>query len=301
MNGVLNIYKEKGYTSFDVVAKLRGILHMRKIGHTGTLDPNAEGVLPVCIGNATSLCEILTEKTKTYEAVIKFGLVTDTQDTTGKVIEEHPVDFTKEAVYHVIRTFVGEYDQIPPMYSAIKVNGKRLYELAREGKEIERKPRRITIYSIDILDQLENDEITIRVNCSKGTYIRTLCHDIGEKLLCGACMKSLIRIQSGQFDLKDSLKLKEIEKLAEEGRINEVLISTEDIVSFKKINIRAEYEKFLKNGNKLTPDQVSGLDCTINQAEDAELFKVYDTESRFSAIYRYDLNKGEFRPYKMFL
>ena len=188
-NGIINVYKEIGFTSHDVVAKLRGILRTKKIGHTGTLDPNAEGVLPVCVGKATKLCEFLLEKSKTYRATMVLGKVTDTQDITGKVLAEKEVAVTKEQIVDTIESFIGGYDQIPPMYSALKVKGKKLYELARQGIEVERKPRFIMLDDIKILDISEDlCHITIDVSCSKGTYIRTLCHDIGDRLGCGACM-----------------------------------------------------------------------------------------------------------------
>ena len=196
MDGVLNIRKEKGYTSFDVVAKLRGILHMKKIGHTGTLDPEAEGVLPVVLGKATKLVDLLTEKQKTYEALLHLGLETDTQDMTGTVLEEKPVEVTEEEVRTVIRSFLGEQQQIPPMYSALKVDGKKLYELAREGKIVERKPRAVQFYEIEI-KKIELPYVRFSVTCSKGTYIRTLCHDIGQKLGCGGCMEELLRTDLG--------------------------------------------------------------------------------------------------------
>ena len=184
-HGIINVYKEKGFTSHDVVAKLRGICKQKKIGHTGTLDPEAVGVLPVCLGSATKLCDMLTDKTKEYVAVLKLGVVTDTQDLTGTILEEHPVTVTEEQIREVIFSFQGDQLQIPPMYSALKVNGKKLYELAREGKEVERAARPITIHEIEILKE-ELPEITIRVSCSKGTYIRTLCHDVFASS-CHAC------------------------------------------------------------------------------------------------------------------
>ena len=186
MDGILNIYKEKGYTSHDVVAKLRGILKTKKIGHTGTLDPDAQGVLPVCVGRATKLCDMLTDKDKAYETVMLLGKTTDTQDITGSVLSESELgeDITAEKVTEVINSFVGEYMQVPPMYSALKVNGKKLYELARSGIEVERKARKVYIHSIEIKD-ISLPRVTMTVNCSKGTYIRTLCHDIGETLGAG--------------------------------------------------------------------------------------------------------------------
>ena len=214
INGVLNVNKEKGYTSHDVVAKLRGITHQKKIGHTGTLDPAATGVLPVCLGKATKLCDMLTDKDKVYEAVLLLGISTDTQDISGTVLkEQETADLDESQVEEAILSFRGSYDQIPPMYSALKVNGKKLYELAREGKTVERKPRRVTISEIEILS-MELPRARIRVECSKGTYIRTLCHDIGEKLGCGGCMEKLIRTRVDRFTIGDSLRLSEVEALA---------------------------------------------------------------------------------------
>ena len=183
-NGVINVYKEPGYTSFDVVAKLRGILKQKKIGHTGTLDPAATGVLPVCLGNATKLCDMLTDKDKEYVAELLLGVETDTQDTTGEVLSRREVNMSEEQVRLAAESFVGAYNQVPPMYSALKVNGKKLYELAREGKEIERKSRTIEVYDIRIRQFLPPDRVEIDVDCSKGTYIRTLCSDIGKALGC---------------------------------------------------------------------------------------------------------------------
>lgn len=192
VNGILNVYKEKGYTSHDVVAKLRGIVGQKKIGHTGTLDPDAEGVLPVCLGRATKVCDMLTEKDKTYEAVLLLGKETDTQDISGTVLRVGETEgLTQEQVKDCVMSFVGEYDQIPPMYSALKVNGKKLYELAREGKTIERKSRKVEIKEIRILE-MALPRVRMEVSCSKGTYIRTLCHDIGEKLGCFGCMEAKI-------------------------------------------------------------------------------------------------------------
>ncbi|HAB61503.1 MAG TPA: tRNA pseudouridine(55) synthase TruB, partial [Lachnospiraceae bacterium] len=232
INGIINIYKEKGFTSHDVVAKLRGITRQKKIGHTGTLDPDATGVLPVCLGNATKLCDLLTDKDKEYETVLLLGKVTDTQDITGEVLQESEVQVTEDQVREVVNSFVGEIEQIPPMYSALKVNGRKLYELAREGKVIERKPRPITIHSITILDiKLTDDchEIRMRVECSKGTYIRTLCHDIGEALGTGGCMKSLVRTKVSKFLLADAITLEEAQKLQQEDRLVDHVIPVEDM------------------------------------------------------------------------
>ena len=192
INGIINVYKERGYTSHDVVAKLRGILKQKKIGHTGTLDPEAQGVLPVCLGKGTKVCELLTDKQKEYRAVMRLGIETDTQDMTGTVLREAKVDCSEDEIRSCVEGFVGVQEQIPPMYSALKVNGKKLYELARQGIEVERKSRRITIEKITI-ERIDLPEVVMTVKCSKGTYIRTLCHDIGQSLGCGGCMSDLVR------------------------------------------------------------------------------------------------------------
>ena len=228
MDGIINVYKEKGFTSHDVVAKLRGILRMKKIGHTGTLDPAAEGVLPVCLGKGTRLCDMLTDKTKTYRAVLLLGKETDTQDTTGAVQAEYPVHVTEEEVREAILSFLGDYMQIPPMYSALKVNGKKLYELARQGKEVEREARPVQILDIQI-ESIELPRVTFSVSCSKGTYIRTLCYDIGRRLGCGGCMESLLRTRVDCFVLEDSLTLSQIEKLRDAGRVEEHVVPVEGV------------------------------------------------------------------------
>ena len=209
-DGVINVYKEPGYTSFDVVAKLRGILHQKKIGHTGTLDPQAEGVLVVCLGKATRLCDILPDHDKEYEAVLLLGTTTDTEDMTGTVLERKPVNVSEGAVREAVESYIGTYDQIPPMYSAIKVNGQKLYDLARQGQTVERKPRSVTIYTLEILE-MDLPRVRLRIRCSRGTYIRSLCRDIGEKLGCGGCMEHLMRTGACGFRAEKSLRLSEIE------------------------------------------------------------------------------------------
>ena len=206
INGLINIYKEPGFTSHDVVSKLRGIVKQKKIGHTGTLDPDAEGVLPVCLGKATKLCDMLAGETKTYEAVLLLGVTTDTQDAGGIIRESRPVSCTEEEVRRCAEAFLGEQLQVPPMYSALKQNGKKLYELAREGKEVERAARPVHFYEITVM-KTELPRAWLRVTCSKGTYIRTLCHDIGEALGCGGCMEHLTRTRVGRFEWKDAFRL----------------------------------------------------------------------------------------------
>lgn len=294
-NGIINVYKEKGYTSHDVVAKLRGILKQKKIGHTGTLDPEAEGVLPVCLGKATKLCDLLTDKDKTYEACLRLGIQTDTQDMTGKVLREAEVSVSEEEVRKEILSFLGEYDQIPPMYSALKVNGKKLYEYAREGIEVERKPRRVTIYSIEIT-KIELPRVWFRVACSKGTYIRTLCNDIGEKLGCLGCMETLVRTRASVFEMKDSLKLSEIEKLRDEEKIESVLFPLDAMFqNMACATVKRKYNKLLYNGNPLA------LEFLENEYVKDSNIRIYDKENHFIGIYSWHEKNEQYQPVKLFL
>ena len=304
MNGILNVYKEPGFTSHDVVAKLRGICKQKKIGHTGTLDPEASGVLPVCLGSATKLCDLLTEKDKDYRAVMLLGCETDTQDTTGTVISEHEVTASEEEVRDAILSFTGPYDQIPPMYSALKVNGQKLCDLARAGKVVERKSRRITIHSIEI-EEICLPRVTMKVLCSRGTYIRTLCHDIGQKLGCGGAMEKLVRTRSGRFGLEEAYKLSEIQKLSDEGRLEEILMPVENVfeglLAVQAIGIG---QKLLENGNPLECRHVkllSGetpLDCA---PEDGTQVRVYDENGHFTGVYAWRKAEERLKPVKMFL
>ena len=218
LSGILNVYKESGYTSNDVVAKLRGILHQKKIGHAGTLDPAATGVLPVLLGSATRLSDLVMEHEKTYRAVLLLGVTTDTQDMTGSVLSVSDAIPEENMVRETVRSFIGGYDQLPPMYSAKKVGGKKLYDLAREGKTVPRQTAPVVIHDIRI-EKMDLPEVTFSVDCSKGTYIRTLCHDIGQKLGCGGAMKELTRTRAGQFFLEDALTLDQIQELAGQGRV----------------------------------------------------------------------------------
>ncbi len=304
INGVINVYKEKGYTSHDVVAKLRGILGQKKIGHTGTLDPDAEGVLPVCLGRATKLCDMLTDKNKTYEAVLLFGKTTDTQDISGKVLEEKDTGLlTVEKIEECIQAYIGEYDQIPPMYSALKVNGKKLYELAREGKVVERRARRVQIYDIRIR-KIEIPRVTMEVTCSKGTYIRTLCHDIGQDLGTGACMEQLLRTRVSRFELKDSLKLGEIEALKQAGRIMEIVIPVDQMfLQYPAFCVDREHAAYAYNGNLLKAGFMKKIQTAVTESdsEDRTKARVYDEDGRFIGIYCYDEKRREYKLEKMFL
>ena len=296
MDGIINVYKEKGYTSHDVVAKMRGILKMKKIGHTGTLDPDAAGVLPVCLGKGTRLCDLLTDKTKTYKAVLLLGKVTDTQDITGAVLSESPVVTDERQVEETILGFLGHYEQIPPMYSALKVNGKKLYELARAGKEIERQPRPVEILAIEV-NEIDLPRVTMTVSCSKGTYIRTLCHDIGRKLGCGGCMESLLRTRVDRFYLEDSLTLSQIESFRDQGIIETYIVPVEEIFNeYPLLRIRESADKLVHNGNPFLPEHTEGEGCLQHG-----WVRVYDSREQFIGIYEYDSEKKRYQPRKIFL
>lgn len=298
INGVINVYKEAGYTSHDVVAKLRGILKIKKIGHTGTLDPEAEGVLPICIGNATKLCDLITDKQKEYQGVLKLGVRTDTQDMTGKIIQSYDgdINFSQKEIEEVVQGFVGNISQIPPMYSALKVNGKKLYDLARQGIEVERKPRNITIHYINI-DEVNMPYVTMTIGCSKGTYIRTLFNDIGDKLKTYGAMEELLRTKSGNFVLDNTIKLSEIECLIKEDALMncDSFITTDEVLSdFQKIHLKDEYKRFVMNGNMIDAKMIDE-DILV-----AGSYRVYIDSDRFVALYKTEDAKT-FVPEKMFL
>lgn len=296
ISGIINVYKEKGFTSHDVVAKMRGILRQKKIGHTGTLDPEAEGVLPVCLGAGTKLCDMLTDTGKTYRAVLLLGQTTDTQDTTGTVLTRGEVTCSEEQVKTGILSFLGAYDQIPPMYSALKVQGKKLYELARAGVEVERAARRVTIHEIRI-EKVELPEVTFTVSCSKGTYIRTLCHDVGARLGCGGCMKSLTRIRVGSFAIENSLKLAEIEALRDREELMKHIVPVDQMFpELLQAHVLPEFDKLIKNGNPMKRRQ---LRENPNPSVHSRL-RVYDEQENFYGIFRWDEKKKYFMPEKMF-
>ena len=393
-HGMLTVYKEAGYTSSDAVARLRGILRMRKIGHTGTLDPDAEGVLPMCLGNATRICELIADREKEYLAVMRLGVVTDTQDMSGEILSQIPEEQipaillqtnadvtaiakgnpelntdeiaeaiakgnpvlnadeakegdpeatakekTEDSVNRRIReaaaAFTGEIDQIPPMYSARKVNGKRLYDMARKGITVERKARRITIYSLDI-EKIELPLVTMRVRCSKGTYIRTLCEDLGKALGTGAAMQSLLRTRVGQFTLQEARTLDELEHIAKtEPEQLLPLIRPVDsfFVDLPAASCSPDALRLLKNGNTLTTDEFRFLtaeedprkdfraeekDKTIEEAADLvfdtaslpgiqpgeKVIRMYDADGIFYCLYKNNplgRNCGLYSAYKMFL
>lgn len=300
-NGIMNVYKEAGYTSHDVVARLRGICKMKKIGHTGTLDPDAVGVLPVCFGSGTKLCDLLTDWDKEYVAVLRLGVETDTQDLSGQVLfqaeEETLGQLAQEQVRESILSFLGGYEQVPPMYSALKVNGKKLYELARAGKEVERRPRTVQIRELEILE-MNLPTVRFQVVCSKGTYIRTLCHDIGKKLGCGGAMASLTRSRVGMFGIEEALRLSEIEKLRDENKISNVIIPPDAVFrECREVKASSGARRLLENGNKIPVSMLSAGALL----QEGERMRMYDESGRFYGIYEYYADTNEARPVKMFL
>ncbi|MEG1295391.1 MAG: tRNA pseudouridine(55) synthase TruB [Niameybacter sp.] len=287
LSGIINIYKEKGFTSHDVVAKARGILRERKIGHTGTLDPDAEGALPLCIGKATKVVPYLTDADKCYEAVVRLGAYTTTEDASGEILETFPVNVTPEQVLEVVKSFEGAYTQIPPMYSAIKVNGVRLYELARKGIVVDRPSREVTILGCELLEWIDETSFKIRVDCSKGTYIRTLCTDIGRKLGCGAYMESLLRTRVGHFELSKSITLKELEAYKE--IITPYVHTIEELFkTYPAVTIKEAYNKILYNGNPVRFEAVHTL-----PEEDVAFVRVYDEAEKFIGLYTIDKQKQQ--------
>lgn len=271
MTGILNVYKPKGITSHNVVSFVRRNLNMKRVGHTGTLDPLATGVLPVLVGNATKLSDLIMADEKRYTARVVLGITTDTDDTTGEIIEKREVSVTEEQLLEAVQGFIGEIEQIPPMYSAIKVDGRKLYQLARKGVEIERKPRKITVYSIDTYD-FDGTSFMMDVHCGKGTYIRALCRDIGEVLSCGAAMDSLERTMSGVFTKENTYTFEEIEAAVENGTIEDLLISPDEVLGdFVRIDVTSESSAKIKNGVRLRPQQLD-----INEYCEGEIFRIYE-------------------------
>ncbi len=278
-----------------MVARLRGILHQRKIGHTGTLDPEATGVLPVVVGNATKLVELLTDKQKEYVAELTLGLTSDTEDIWGEILSENEVRCSEKEVEAAVKSFMGDILQIPPMYSAIKVEGKKLYELARAGITVERKARPVTIYEIEII-KMDLPKLEIRVLCSKGTYIRTLCRDIGEKLGCGALMSSLKRTMSGQFTLENALTLNEVEECVKAGKLSDVIIPTDTVFKeYAGAMLTGELLRRAKNGNSLEANEIKNM---ISEGDKKRL-RLYDENNNFFALFY--LKDKEYRVDKMFL
>ena len=296
MDGIIIIDKEPGFTSHDVVAKLRGICGQKKIGHTGTLDPAATGVLPVCLGSGTRLCDMLTDTDKEYVAELLLGVETDTQDTTGRVLAAREVNVSQEELRAAVFSFAGDYGQVPPMYSALKVNGKKLYELAREGKEVERKARQVKIHEIEILD-CSLPVVRLRVACSKGTYIRTLCADIGARLGCGGTMQSLRRTAAGRFRLEDAVTLERVQEKKDQGRLKELILPVDLVFeNCPSLHVLGEGRNRLNNGNSILPEQTA--EGTVQTP--GAWVRFYGPDYGFAGIYAYDAGKKCYLPVKMF-
>ena len=273
MNGIVIVDKPQEWTSQDVTARLRRVFNTRRIGHGGTLDPMATGVLPVFVGRATRGVEFFEHAEKTYETVLRLGLTTDTEDVWGETIQERPVEFTAEKLEAVLESFRGEILQVPPMYSALKVNGQKLCDLARKGKEVERKPRPITIHELTLLETGENT-LRLRVRCSKGTYIRTLCKDIGEALGCGGCMAALRRVEAGEYTLEGSIPLRQLLDISEAGEDVEHLLRPVDTMfaSHPKLSLNEKQARLVKNGNAFAFDCENGT------------YRVYAPDGEFLAL-----------------
>lgn len=289
-NGILIIDKPAGWTSMDVCAKLRGMFHEKRVGHAGTLDPMATGVLPVFIGRATRAVEFATESEKEYIAGLKLGVITNTQDTTGEILEERAVEVNGEQLLAVLRRFTGDIEQTPPMYSAIKINGKKLYELARKGKEVERRPRPVTIHALELLGWPDaGEDFTLRVVCSKGTYVRTLCHDIGQALGCGGCMSSLRRVQAAGFTLEDAVSLEAVQAAVDRGEGESLLLPVDCCFAGLPMLVlkNAGAEKRLRNGAALRAGDIP----------DGE-YRVYGVDKTFLALGR--ASNGTFSTVKSF-
>lgn len=273
MNGIIIIDKPEGWTSHDVIGKLRGIFREKRIGHGGTLDPMATGVLPVFVGRATRAVEFCENAVKEYVAHLRLGVVTDTQDTTGNILNQCAHDITSDDILKIIPDFIGVQSQIPPMYSAVKVKGKKLYELARKGVEIERKPREITIHELELLGEHDGDFV-LRVVCSKGTYIRTLCHDIGAALGCGGCMSFLRRTGAGSYSEADAVTLAQVQEAADKGTLEELLRPVDSLfVQYPEVQI------FGKNVSKC----LNGTEFAMPDTADGK-YRVYDENQKFLMV-----------------
>ena len=277
-NGIIVIDKPEGWTSMDVCAKLRGILREKRIGHAGTLDPMATGVLPVFVGRATRAAEFASESEKEYIAGLKLGVITNTQDTSGEVLEERPVNVPSEILEQVLSQFRGNIEQIPPMYSAIKINGKKLYELARKGREVERKARPVTIHALTVEEQTSPDEFILRVRCSKGTYVRTLCHDIGLALGCGGTMSSLRRTMAAGFTLAQSVTLEQVQA---HELPQQLLMGVDSYFSHHpSLTVNAGIEKKIRNG----------MTCVLHDTPE-NTYRVYSQDGSFLAVSRLEQGK----------
>lgn len=297
LNGIINVYKERGFTSFDVCALMRGIAGQKKVGHTGTLDPQAEGVLPICLGNSTKLCDMLTDKTKEYEAEFVLGKKTDTLDIWGTVIEEREPVVSEDKLREAILSFVGGYEQLPPMYSAKKVDGKRLYDLARAGKEVARKPVFVDIHEIEILN-IDYPKVTVRVSCGKGTYIRSLCEDIAAKAGELAVMTSLKRTRVAAFTADNALTLKDLQDLKDKGLLSTAVLPTDSAFpDYEALTVKKDFRKLIDNGNKLSLSMIDGK----QNLNEGEIVRIYNDEKVFTGLYLFVKAENCLKPFKMFM
>lgn len=290
MDGIINVLKPVGISSYQVVDRLKKITGEKKVGHTGTLDPLAAGVLPLCFGRATKVAGFITDFNKSYRAEITFGTVTDTQDLSGKILKREEVSVSKLEIEKLLEKFKGKISQIPPMHSAVKYKGKRLYKLAREGIEVERKPRKVTIYSLKLIDYYPPNRALIDIVCSKGTYIRALCYDIGVKSGYGAVMSFLVRLRSGNFDLQNAVTIEELEEAAQRCTLNEYILPTDySLRHLDRVEINERSLKFAINGNSLG---VHNLTSFSGKLEEGQLIRVY-FKDEFIAIGRIQKNEKE--------
>ena len=297
LSGFINVYKEQDYTSHDVVAIVKrtlfrsGLIEGKKfkVGHTGTLDPAAEGVLPVCLGKATRFADYVGGGTKCYRAVLKLGLTTDTQDDTGTILTETLVTATHDEILAVMQDFVGEIQQIPPMYSAVKVGGKKLYEIARKGGTVERKARTVVIDKIDVIEFLNDSTLVFDVTCSRGTYVRTLCNDIGEKLGCGGVMGKLIRTESGLFTTETAYRLEQIQEAAENGYLTELILPIEKCLPYSGVIVNEAYAQLMMFGGKL---RQSSLESFEEQPELGKQVFVYSHDGQLCGLHEYILEQS---------
>lgn len=301
LEGVLAVMKPAGWTSHDVVAKVRRLVGVKRIGHTGTLDPQVTGVLPLCIGRATRVVEYIQELPKQYEATVVIGLATDTEDLTGTVTERvNEVTISEADIRSAIISFIGEIEQVPPMYSAVKVDGKRLYELARKGEQVERKARKVTIYELEILELRLGEslpEFSFRVTCSKGTYIRTLCVDIGKRLGFPAVMKQLVRTRTGNLTLEDSLSLEQIAELSENGLLSERLLRADLAIGHMPLVQLSDTQAIqAAQGRRIRLHD----DHPMDAVQDNAIIRVYDTHDRFVGLFEWNQTERLLLPHKIF-
>lgn len=294
MNGILCVDKPPDFTSFDVVAKLRGMLKTKKIGHGGTLDPMATGVLPIFVGRATKACDMLPVQDKRYTAMLRLGLTTDTQDATGAILSQSVPQCGRAEVEQALAAYTGPQQQLPPMYSAIKVNGRRLYDLARKGIEVERPPRSITVHHIALLEALDRERYRLDIACSKGTYIRTLCHDIGQRLGCGGIMESLRRTEACGYTIEQCLTLEELQALADEGAVEDRLLPIDSaFAAYPRLDLEEKQARLFSNGVRLSP-------ARLGYGGEEQSLRVYDHAGNFLAIAKTERETDTLRMAKWF-